>query len=189
MYATLSEGIEMLFVPAFAIGQHSAAALVHLAFTAALALAMLAYGRRLGKPWVGAAAAFFTYASPVVGIDGSSAYIDLGVAAVVFSAFYWLEIWDETRQAGGLPHHLILVPAGLLAGYAYAAKYPAFVMVLFALGFVAWKTRKIRPVATIVLFSSLMIAPWMLKNWIVVRNPIAPFGDSIFRNPYFHPIF
>jgi hypothetical protein len=189
MYATLSEGIEMLFVPAFAIGQHSAAALVHLAFTAALALAMLAYGRRLGKPWVGAAAAFFTYASPVVGIDGSSAYIDLGVAAVVFSAFYWLEIWDETRQAGGLPHHLVLVPAGLLAGYAYAAKYPAFVMVLFALGFVAWKTRKIRPVATIVLFSSLMIAPWMLKNWIVVRNPIAPFGDSIFRNPYFHPIF
>src|SRR5579862_5819521 len=111
MYATLSEGIEMLFVPAFAIGQHSAAALVHLAFTAALALAMLAYGRRLGKPWVGAAAAFFTYASPVVGIDGSSAYIDLGVAAVVFSAFYWLEIWDETRQAEDLPHHLILVPA------------------------------------------------------------------------------
>ena len=33
-----------------------------------------------------------------------------------------------------------------------------------------------------------MIAPWMLKNWIVVQNPIAPFGNAIFRNPYFHPI-
>src|SRR5580658_3957409 len=51
MHATLSAGIEMLFVPAFAIGRHSAAALVHLAFTVALALAMFAYGLRLGKPW------------------------------------------------------------------------------------------------------------------------------------------
>ena len=33
-----------------------------------------------------------------------------------------------------------------------------------------------------------MIAPWMLKNWIEVRNPIAPFGNTVFRNPYFHPM-
>lgn len=183
MYATLSEGIEMLFVPAFAIGEHSAAALVHLAFTFALALAMLAYGRRLGKPWVGAAGAFLTFASPVVGIDGSTAYNDVGVAAIVFSAFYWLEIWDESRK------QMALVPVGLMAGYAYAAKYTAFVMVLFAVGFVVWRARKIRDLAIVVLFSSLMIAPWMLKDWIIVRNPIAPFGNAIFRNPYFHPIF
>jgi hypothetical protein len=188
MYATLSQGIEMLFVPAFAIGRHSAAALVHLAFAGALALAMLAYGRRLGKPWVGAAGAFLTYASPVVGIDGSSAYVDLGVAAVVFSAFYWLEIWDA-NLAGRGPAAPLLVPIGLMAGYAYATKYTAFVIVLFALGFVAWRARKIRPVMTIVFFSSLMITPWMLKNWIIVRNPVAPFGNAIFRNPYFHPIF
>jgi hypothetical protein len=337
MYATLSGGVEMLFVPAFAIGEHSAAALVHLAFTAALALAMLAYGRRLGAPWAGAAGAFLTYASPVVGIDGSSAYNDVGVAAVVFSAFYWLEIWDASgtgperpspkpeasdhpaatgsvaplnsssgtgpvrpspkpeafdhpaatgsvvplnspsgtgpvrpapklgtsdhpaatgsvvplnSPSGAGPERpspkpeasdhpaatgsvvplnspsgtgpvrpapklgtsdhsaatgsvmplpkirdgMALVPVGLMAGYAYAAKYTAFVMVLFALGFVAWRawklgSRKLRPLATVVLFSSLMIAPWMLKNWIIVRNPIAPFGNAIFRNPYFHPIF
>ena len=64
MYAALSQGMEMLFVPAFAIGQHSAAALVHLAFTAALAMLLFAYGRRLGKPWVGAAAAFLSLRQP-----------------------------------------------------------------------------------------------------------------------------
>jgi len=213
MYAALSEGIEMLYVPAFAIGRHSAAALVHLAFTMALALAMFAYGRRLGKPWVGAAGAFLTYASPIVGIDGSSAYIDLGVAAVIFSAFYWLEIWDETQ---GAARSTALIPAGLLAGYAYATKYTAFVMVLFALGFVAWRTlkelaqngapretisdppegarralwaRRLQPLATVALFSSLMITPWMLKDWIVLQNPVAPFANTIFRNPYFHPMF
>jgi hypothetical protein len=183
MYATLSAGIEMLFVPAFAIGRHSAAALVHLAFLVALALAMFAYGRRLGMPWVGAAGAFLTFASPVVGIDGSSAYNDVGVAAVVFSTFYWLEIWDETRDSR------VLVPVGLMAGYAYATKYTACVMVLFALGFVAWRARKLRPLTTVALFSSAMIVPWMLKDWIVVKNPIAPFGNAIFRNPYFHPMF
>ena len=183
MYAAFSQGIEMLFVPAFAIGRHSAAALVHLAFTAALALAVMAYGRRLGKPWVGAAGAFLTYASPMVGIDGSSAYNDLGVAAVVFSTFYWLEIWDTSRN------RMALIPVGLMAGYCYATKYTAAVMLVFTLGFVAWRARRSGPVLTVVLFSSLMIAPWMLKNWIIVRNPIAPFGNAIFRNPYFHPIF
>ena len=64
MYASLSAGVEMLFVPAFAIGKHSAAALVHYAFLVALAMAMFAYGRRIGKPWVGAAGALLVYASP-----------------------------------------------------------------------------------------------------------------------------
>jgi hypothetical protein len=82
MYAGLSAGIEMLFVPAFVIGRHSAAALVHFAMTFSLALAMFAYGRRLGKPWVGAVGALLMYASPVVGLDGTSAYIDVGVAAI-----------------------------------------------------------------------------------------------------------
>lgn len=62
--ASLSGGLEMLFVPAFMIGRHSAAALVHLAFAIALALAMIAYGRRIGKLWVGVAASFLTFVSP-----------------------------------------------------------------------------------------------------------------------------
>jgi F5/8 type C domain/Dolichyl-phosphate-mannose-protein mannosyltransferase len=183
IFSTFSGGIEMLFVPAFAIGQHSAAALVHMAFTAALALAMLSYGRRIGKPWAGAAGAFLAYASPMVGIDGSSAYTDLGVAAVAFSTFYWLEIWDRTRERA------VLIPIGMLAGYACATKYTAFVMVPFALGYVLWRARSLRPLIPVCLFSALMIAPWMLKNWIIVENPIAPFGNAIFRNPYFHPIY
>ena len=183
IYATFSAGIEMIFVPAFAIGEHSAAALVHFAFTVALALAMFAYGRRIGRPWAGAAGALLTFASPMVGIDGSSAYTDLGVAAVVFSVFYWLELWDQSR------HHRILILVGLMAGYAYAAKYTAFVMLPFALGYVLWRARRWRPLVPICLYSALMIVPWMAKNWITVQNPVAPFGNAIFRNPNFHPIY
>jgi hypothetical protein len=156
---------------------------VHFAFTVALALAIFAYGRRLGKPWVGAAGAFLTFASPVVGVDGTSAYIDVAVAAIVFAVFYWLEIWDEGRNPAAL------IPVGLLAGYAYAAKYTAFVMLPFALVFVVWRSRKLRPVFTVFLYSVLMFTPWMIKDWIILKNPVAPFANTVFRNPYFHPIF
>ena len=180
MYAALSGGVEMLYVPAFAIGRYSAAALVHFAFTIVLALAMLAYGRRLGKPWVGVVGALLTFASPVVGIDGSSAYNDVAVAAIVFAVFYWLQIWDDQRKDS------ILIAVGVLAGYAYAAKYTAFIMLPFALGFVLWRARRIGPLVLMSAVSFLMVAPWMLKNWIVVRNPVAPFANRFFRNPYFH---
>jgi hypothetical protein len=180
MYASLSEGVEMIFVPAFAFGRHSAAALVHLAFAVALALAIFAYGRRAGNAWAGGAAALLTYLSPVVGKDASSAYIDLGVAAIAFAVFYWIEIWDTNRDPG------LLIPIGLLAGYTYATKYTAAVMVLYALGFVAWRSRKIRPLLVVGACAAVMMAPWMIKDWIFVQNPVAPFASDIFRNPYLH---
>jgi hypothetical protein len=180
MYAGLGQGVEMLFVPAFAFGRHSAAALVHFAFAIALALAILAYGRRIGKPWVGAAAALLTFLSPIVGKDGTSAYIDVAVAAIVFSVFYWLEIWDGARDAR------LLIPVGLMAGYAYAAKYTAFVMLLYALGFVAWRARRVKSLLVVCSCAAVMIVPWTIKDWVYLRNPIAPFGNQSFRNPYFH---
>lgn len=182
MYAALSQGIEMLFVPAFAIGKHSAAALLHFVFLIALALAIFAYGRRIGKPWAGVAAAFLVYASPVVGIDSTSAYIDVAVGAVVFSVFYWLEIWDETRADNAL------IPVGLLAGFAYAAKYTSAVALVYALGFVLWRSRSLKSALKIAALSAAMILPWMVKDWLVVGNPVAPFANQIFRNPNFHII-
>jgi hypothetical protein len=183
IYGMLSQGVEMLFVPAFAIGRHSAAALVHFAFTIALAMAMLAYGRRLGKPWAGAAGALLTFASPVVGVAGSSAYVDVATAAIVFAVFYWTELWDEQR---GLR---LLIPVGLLAGYAYAAKYTAFPIAIYALGFVAWRAKRLRPVLLVAGCAGLMAAPWIARNWIWFQNPFAPFGNAVFRNPYVHVIF
>ena len=49
MYANLSQGVEMLFVPPFAFGRHSAAAMVHFAFLLALPLAIALYARRAGS--------------------------------------------------------------------------------------------------------------------------------------------
>ena len=188
LYAQLSEGIELLFLFAFAIGKHSAAALVHYAFLVCLTFLILSYGRRIGRPAVGLAAALFFYASPVVGMDGSIAYNDVAVAAVVFSLFYLLQIWDEQRNSR------LLVPIGILTGFSYAAKYTAFVAAPYAIGFLVWKlwrARKpvIRPVLATSALALVFILPWMLKNWMWVGNPVSPFANRLFPNPYVHVSF
>ena len=183
VYSTLSGGIDLLFVPAFAIGKHSAAALTHFAFLIALALAVLSYGRRIGQPLAGAAAALLVYLSPMVGIDGTSAYIDVAVAAIVFSLFYWVQIWDRQREGR------ILIAIGLLAGYCYAAKYTAFVMLFYAVGFVAWRTQRMKPAMLVAACSLVMSAPWIVKDWVYIGNPLAPFANSYFQNPNIHVSF
>ena len=183
IYANLSQGVEMLFLFAFAFGRHSAAALVHCGFLLALPWLMLCYARRFGMASAGACGALFVLASPVVGIDGSSAYIDVAVAAVAFTLFYLLQIWDAGRDSR------LLVPVGLMAGFAFAAKYTAFVALPYALGFVVWKTwRKrqplLRPALVIGICAATLILPWMLKNWIWLQNPVSPFLNTVFPNPY-----
>jgi len=188
LYASLSQGIELLYLFAFEFGRHSAAALVHYSFLIALVFLVLSYGRRIGRPAVGVAGAIFTYTCPVVLRDGTTAYVDVALAAVLFAVFYLLQVWDESRDPR------LLVPIGILAGFGYAAKYTGFLAVPYAAGFVAWKlwrARKpaIRPVLVIALLATAMIVPWMVKNWIEVANPVSPLANRIFPNPYVHISF
>jgi len=34
-----------------------------------------------------------------------------------------------------------------------------------------------------------MVIPWLAKNWITVRNPLSPFANRLFPNPYITPQF
>jgi Dolichyl-phosphate-mannose-protein mannosyltransferase len=203
MYSYLSEGMEMLFLVAFVFGKHSSAAMVHMAFQTALPLLMVCYGRRFGMPRASLFAAILVYASPVIGLDGVSAYNDLTVATVVFAEFYALQLWDRKRD------YNLLILSGLLAGFGYAVKYTAFIAAPFAALFVWWRLR--RPLAVdgeteainssgissmggaassiLALLGSaaVMIAPWVLRNWIWLGNPTAPFLNRWFPNPYYHP--
>jgi len=176
MYAAMPGGVEMLFLFAFAFGKHSAAAMVHFAFFLALAWQVFSYARRRGFPVAGASAALLVFASPVAGIDGTSAYNDVAVAAIAFTLFHLLQIWDEERTPR------LLAAIGLVAGFAFAAKYTAWPAPAYAVAFVAVKNRKAAlPVAAC---AAAMIAPWLLKNWIYLHNPLAPFFNRQFPNPY-----
>ena len=177
IYASLSQGMEMLFLVAFSFGRHSAAALVEVAFQAVLPLLMVCYGRRFGFPRAAAFAAVLVYASPVVGIAGSSAYIDVSVATLLFAVFYLLQVWDEEKYTN------LLLFIGLLVGFCYALKYTAVVVLPFAMVFVWWR-RAARRVPVLLLGAAILITPWVLRNWLWLGNPAAPFLNHWFPNPH-----
>jgi 4-amino-4-deoxy-L-arabinose transferase-like glycosyltransferase len=178
-YAALPAGVEMLYLFAFAFGRHSAAAVVHFGLLLALAWQMFAWARRAGYPLAGICAAVLVFLSPIVGVDGTSAYNDVAVAAIAFSLFHALWLWQEQRSTR------LLAAIGLLAGFAFAAKYTAGLAVPYALGCVAWKSRRRwRDAAIVAGFAALVISPWMLKNCLWYGNPLAPFFNQWFPNPY-----
>jgi hypothetical protein len=183
LYANLSQGAEMLFLFAFAFGKHSAAAMVHFAFLVALVWEMLIYGRRIGIPLAALCGAVLLAASPVVAVDATSAYNDVALAAVGFTVFLLLEIWQCE------PDGVLLAATGLVAGFAYATKYTGGVAVIYALATVAWKSPRWRRVAVVAGCAGISMAPWMIKNWLSVQNPVSPFFNHYFPNQYITGLF
>lgn len=171
MYASLSQGGEMLFLFAYSFGKHSAAALVHFTYLIALPLLIVDYATRKGWAFAGAFAGLIFFATPVVGIDGASAYNDVMIAAVWFALFVLTEEFEPSR----------ILPAGMLAGFAYSVKYTAVTAILFLL----WRWRKHwRSLLPACVAIAVFILPWVLKNWIWIGNPFAPFFNSWFPNAY-----
>jgi 4-amino-4-deoxy-L-arabinose transferase-like glycosyltransferase len=202
LLSTLSQGMEMLFLFAFSFGKHSAAAMVHLLFTLATPLGILSYARRMGSPVAGAVAGLLFFLSPATGFVGTAAYVDVAAAAVVFAVFYLIQIWREQQQDA------LLIPVGILSGFAYAIKYTAFLAVVYAAGVVIvqwWRTARSRaqvgrppvrgsvpdvlrrPIAIVGLCAFAMIVPWLAKNIVSVGNPVAPLANRIFANPNISP--
>lgn len=178
MYASMPEGMEMLFLFAFAFGRHSAAAMVHFAFLVALVWQISDYGRRAGYPVAGACAAMLVFCSPLAGIDGTSAYNDVALAAVAFTLFNLLQRWGLENSGR------VLAAIGAVAGFAFAVKYTGWPAVVYAGGYVAYKSRSWRKLAVVSSSAAVMILPWLVKNWMWIGNPLAPFFNHWFPNPY-----
>ncbi len=182
LYDSLPKGLEMLFVVAYAFGRHSAAALVHFAFLIATSLAVLNFGRRIGQPVAGMAASLCFFLSPLVALDGTTAYNDVALAGTLFGVFYLLEIWRTDRRPA------LLAASGFLAGFAFAIKYTGIVGALFAVLYVVWHTRRQAWVALALFAAAALVPalPYPAKNWIVTGNPVAPFLNRWFPNPHMH---
>jgi hypothetical protein len=181
IYSHMPQGMEMLFLPAYTFGGPSAAALVHFAFFSALPLLMVCYGCRFGFPRAAIFAAVLVYAAPVCGITGISAYNDLALATVIYAGFYLLQLNVDIS----LSSTFILL--GLLVGEAFAFKYTGALAVPFAAGLLLWKYRRaaLRPLLLTGLAAALVAVPWLLRNWIWLGNPAAPFLNAWFPNPYY----
>ena len=186
MFAGLYQGLEMLFLAAFAIGKHSAAALVHLVFLLLAPFGILAIAKRMDEPKAGVLAAMLFYLSPVVAKDGTSAYIDTGTAVILLAAFFFLQTWATN------PSLKTLIPAALLTGFAVACKLTAASFVLYAVFAVLtatlpWRAR-LRQTLQLLAFSSLPLLPWLVKDYLQFQNPFFPVLNRFFPNPFMYQL-
>jgi len=183
-YEMLPQGFEMLFVPAFAFGRHSAARLVHVVFLLSTVPLIWRIGRRLALPEaVTLTAAVLYFCAPMVGVTGTSTYTDAAGVFFTLATFYLLLVWRDTRDAR------YLAPAGITAGFCYAIKFPGGLVAILAVVFLIAVERAIRP-RHIALLAGMALAvalPWMLRSLIMTGNPFAPLFNRFFPNPYFHP--
>lgn len=183
MYAGLPQGAESVYLIAFAFGRNSAAALVDCAFLLMFPWLVLATFLRWKRPGAGVLSAILLFTCPVVAFAGTSAYIDTFLMVVLFAMFGLLEIYRERPSTG------IAIAAGALAGYAFAVKYTAFpalvylVLVMVFPRFEHWRKAAIACVCATVLF-----APWLIRNAVFYRNPLFPFSNRVFPNPYMEPV-
>ena len=178
MYSAFPQGMEMLFLFAFAFGGHSAAALVHFAFLVALLFLILSYGRRFEAPRAATFAAAVVFVSPIFGLTGASAYNDVSLATGSFAVFYLLKLKHKINNNN------ILCLLGLIAGFCAAIKYTG--ALALALG-IAWLVLSRQKVAwpRFAIPAAVIALPWLIRNWLWTGDPFAPFLNYWFTDRFF----
>lgn len=178
-YELLPLGLEVLFYPAFLLGGHSAAKLVHFGFFLAAIPLILWIGRNLKlDSRASCAAAGLYFFTPVAAVSGTSAYND--AAAVFFPlAAFGLLVQSRTDRPDFFFH------AGLAAGFSYAVKMPGGLAAAAAAAWSALRAGR-RGLALAAAGAILAAAAWPARNLILTANPLAPLGNRLFPNDHFH---
>jgi len=177
-YDLLPLGLETLFYPAFLLGGHSAAKLVHFGYFLASIPLIWWIGQKIGlSSRVSFSAAGLYFLTPVAGISGTCAYNDAAAAFFPLAAFGALLCAGELRPA--------YFHAGLAAGFAYAVKMPGAVAAAAAALWALWRGGR-RAALLCCAGIALCAGPWLARNAVLTGNPLAPLGNRIFPNDAFH---
>lgn len=184
-YAGFPAEIEMLYLFGWLVKDVYLGKLFHLLCGALLALALFSFGRRYFGPRVGPIAALIFYSSPLVAIESKSAYIDLGLSLYGFLSIYALANWHYEKQERWL------YLSALMAGAAMAAKYTGVAYLVIPLLLISMKgiaskqwSGALKSLAGFLLVALLPLAPWLIRNYFFFQNPLFPFFNGIFQNPY-----
>lgn len=186
IYAQISQGAEMLYLFAYAIGRESAAKIVHFSFLVATVGAILCLARRLQCGLAGVFAAVVCFTCPVVIPDATAAYNDCALAFSLLMVFYVTALWWHD------PRHEWLALLGLLIGFSFAIKYTGVVSVSAAIvaGVAALHRTKdwrqaLHGLGLAAVAAAAIGLPWLVKSAVYTGNPLAPFFNEWFRNPFF----
>jgi hypothetical protein len=171
VFAHFPQNGEMLFTLALGLGSDLLAQM-YVWLAAALTIGwLLTFGRRItsAAPW--AAVLIATHAAIL--LMASTTYVEPLVMLWMTAALLCFEASDEGRE------RRLLVLSALFMGLALGTKYYAGLLAVLLVLRLAWRDR----LKSAVLFAAVagaVFAPWLIKNWICVGNPVFPFLYKIF---------
>ena len=135
-----------------------------------------------------ALAALFIATHSAVLLMSSTTYVEPLVMLWITAAALSFELWRQLAGEGGKPRGWLIL-AAVFTGLALGTKYYAGIgaaafglRLLFALGLSKNRRARAIDLALFVAIVSALFAPWLIKNWICVRNPVFPFLYRWFEN-------
>lgn len=178
LYLNWPAQVEMLFTWGMLLKGDTLAKLLHWVFWPLTAALLYVLTRRAITPragrWAVALWASVPFAAELAGI----AYVDLGLTAFVLAGVYSFFRWTDSQSDGWL------ALSALFIGLAMATKYTAATwlgLLALLLIYHAWRHHH-QPIGWIVartagfgVVAGLLVAPWLVKNWLVTGNPVYPF--------------
>ena len=171
----------MLYLCGLEFGGFSTARLLHWNFLAALVAGVWAFASHYGEWRIGAWSAAVLSASSIVGTTTASASVDTALAAAVFASFHgWMRWWNSGATTW-------LLFASMSAGFACSVKYTGVTALLVAGAFLVARAGSCRVWLRAVCAAGVCVAPWLIRNWVQFGNPVMPFLNAWFPNPYFLP--
>jgi hypothetical protein len=171
VFAHFPQNGEMLFSLALALGSDLLAQMLVWLATVLTVAWLLTFGRRLttAAPWAAVLVATHT---AVLSLS-STTYVEPLVMLWTTGALLAFEASQEGRD-----RPLLLLSAAC-AGLALGTKYYAGLLCAAIVARLVWRDR----VKSALLFSvvvGVLFAPWLVKNWLCVGNPVFPFLYRLF---------
>jgi hypothetical protein len=175
--------IEMLYMLALLAKDYILAKLIHFAFSVLLIFAISSFCSRFLSARCASLSCLVFVTNPVVTFEMSICYIDIALAFYSFCALYSFILWTELKEKRWL------WVSAIFCGTALGVKYTAFFFLLvLAIGIgvelvFVQRERMVRMVKDVAIFSAIsltLLSPWLIKNIILVKNPVYPLLYNIF---------
>jgi|CXWL01.1.fsa_nt_gi hypothetical protein len=188
VYAHFPQNGEMLFTLALLLGSDLLAQMFIWLSTVLSIWWVFALGRREAPMSAVALAALFIATHAAVLLMSSTTYVEPLVMLWITAAALSFERWRQLAVEGGKPRGWLILSA-MFTGLALGTKYYAGIgaaafglRLLFATIVFRNKRERVIDLALFVAIVSALFAPWLIKNWICVRNPVFPFLYKWFEN-------
>lgn len=178
LYFSFPQNMEMLYQAALSVDGDILANLIHWVFLTLTSLLLFTFCKRYLNRKTAILSSVIWFFTPITLFLSTGTYVDLGLAFFIFMSFYNIMLFKESK------HDFWLYSAGFFAGISLGIKYTAVIPVAILILLFVYNSKDMKVsllnVIKYLLVAFVIFVPWLIKNSIFLKNPIAPWGSSLF---------